>query len=476
MTVLGVLFLPAILICFFWRPLYLLPLLVVASVFEAGSIFNGSIGEFEFGVSPFYLTEIFIFLRLVVLLFKGTSILPQRESRARRIAIIMCIFWAWCFASAFILPHVFAGTLVAVPRAQEEEFAPVQWTLSNLAQAGYLTLNVGALLYAVHTIRTHRQTEQLMNAFYWALVVVVFIGIGQFLFDTIGADFPYEWFNNNPAYAQGIDQQLGAVHRVNSTFTEPSTAGSYLAAVTCGLMAGFFSGKRSLFYFLGLLGATLVLFLTTSSTGFVSLVGGLCLLMLYFRLHRRHKETRKHSGRGWLVLFSIAIAVGVVLWLVPDLPTVILAMTIEKGESYSLWFRLAEELHSLGVFLSTYGLGVGLGSSRSSGLLPTMLSSVGLVGTALFGYVLYRMIKWFLGSSAPIPLRIVFWSLVTLTIGEIVAVPDLNRPVMWTLLAMVFVHLNVHASQHPSLEVARETKPAPIRPQMRPSPGVIHAD
>src|SRR5271165_745531 len=139
MTVLGAFFVPAILLCFLRRPFYLLPLLVVASVFEAGSVFNGAIGDFEFGISPFYLTEIFIALRLALLVFKSARLLPHRGNPLRAIVILLFGFWLWSFFSAFVMPRLFAGTLVSVPRSGgDEDFAPLQWNLSNLAQAGYL--------------------------------------------------------------------------------------------------------------------------------------------------------------------------------------------------------------------------------------------------------------------------------------------------------------------------------------------------
>jgi len=474
MTFLGIVFIPLILICFVWRPFYLLPLLIVASVFEAGSLFGGALGDFEFGISPFYLAEIFIFLRLAILVFQSDRLLPSKNTSSRGIVVVLCAFWAWCFASAFVMPHLFAGTLVPAQRAERDEFAPVQWTLSNLAQAGYLTLNVGTIVYAVHVVRTLRQADAVMKALYWAVFIVVVIGFAQFVAVHTGLDFPYEAFNNNPAYAHGTSQELGAVVRTNLTFTEPSTAGSYLSAITCGLLAGFFAGKRSVLWILAILGCTTVLFFTTSSTGFASLAVGLCLLMLYLKFFRRHKPVGKSSPFHWIALLSIIGIVGFVLWVTPDLLDAVLAMTIEKGESYSFWFRLAEELHSFGVFLSTYGLGVGLGSTRSSGLLTTMLSSVGIIGTGLFVYLLYRITKWFLRSPATRSLQMAFWALLTLAISGILGVPDLNRPAFWALLVVVLSQLNVLAS-HPPLQFAQDSGLSRSRSPLQRPPSVVPA-
>ena len=479
MNVLGAFFIPVVLLLFLWRPFYLLPLLVIAAVFEAGSAFNGAIGDFEFGISPFYLTEICIVLRLLMLTFgptKLSNLLPRRENPMRATVCVLLAFWLWCFSSAFIMPHLFAGTPVSIPRGGgDEEFAPLRWNLSNLAQAGYLTLNVGTVVYALNVVRTHRQVEQLMKALYLGVFIVVAIGFAQFVAAQGGWDFPYETFNNNPGYAQGFDQDVGLVRRINSTFTEPSYAGSYLAAITCGLLASFLRGRRSIGWFLALLGVTVTLFFTTSTTGFAALAIGVSVLLVYFNPFREHEHGRKSSFLGWGVILGVFGVVGSVLLFTPDLLDAVLTTTVEKGESYSFWLRLANEIHSIELLPETYGLGVGLGSNRSSGLIPTILSSVGIIGAALFAALLYKIGKSFPGISARSSLQMGFWALLAMIISEVVAVPDLNRPSLWALLVLVLTQLNVELDQRPSMKPARLIPVSARRPPLQPSPGVASA-
>jgi hypothetical protein len=324
-------------------------------------------------------------------------------------------------------------------------------------------------------VRTQQQTEQLVKALYGAVFIVVVVGFAQFLAAEGGWDFPYETFSNNPVYAQGTDQEIYSFRRINSTFTEPSNAGSYLAAIACGLLASFLRGRRGVGWFLALLGVTVTLFLTTSTTGFATLAIGVCVLLVYFNPFRQHKDVGKSSTLGWVAILAVFGTVGSVLLLQPDLLEAALNATVEKGESHSFWFRLANELHSIEIFLQTYGVGVGLGSNRSSGLILTMLSSVGLVGTALFTVVLYKMSKSFPGISARSSLQMGFWALVTMIISEVVAVPDLNRPVLWALLLLVLAQLNVELNPRLSVKPARlNTVPARRRP-LQPSPGIAPA-
>ena len=477
MTLLGAFFIPLAIACFLLRPFYLLPLLVISSVFEAGSVLNGVIGDFEFGIQPFYLIEMFIVLRLVMLRLGPAKLLPRRESPMRIVVLLLFGFWAWSVFSAFVMPHLFAGTLVSVPRnGGDSEFSPLVWNLSNLVQAGYLTLNVGTVLYALHIVRTKLESEQLIKAIYWAAFIVVLIGFLQFAAERGGWDFPYETFNSNPGYAMGFQEDIGSVHRFNSTFVEPSFAGSYLAAITCGLLASFLAGSRGVGRMVGLFGLTAMLFLTTSTTGFAALALGVFVLLVYFNPFRGQKAARKSSSFGWVVILVGFTIAGCVLILTPELGEAILTSTVDKGESQSFWFRLANEFHSIQLLVETYGLGVGLGGNRSSGLIPTILSSVGIVGATLFTGMLFKITKLFPGRSARSSLQMGFWALTTMIISEIVAVPDINRPVLWALFTLVLSQLNVYLDQRASVKPAQLGRMLPRRRPPRRSPSLAAAN
>jgi hypothetical protein len=475
MTFLGVIFIVAGVACFLFRRSYLLPLVVIASVFEAGSIFNSNLSDFSFGVQPFYVIEIFVLLHLVLRTLGRKKLLPTKNVRVHGIVVALCVFWLWCFFSAFVMPRLFAGTLVSSPRDELHDFVPLQWTLSNLAQAGYLTLNIGTVIYALQVVRTREQADQLRRALYWAVFIVVIISFAQTFADQVGLEFPYELFNNNSGYSQGFNQAAGSMHRAASTFLEPSMAGSYLAAVTCGLLAGFFRDGRQMSRLLPIFAVLSALVLTLSTTGFVTIAIGMALLILYSRRSRRVEQPHKWSASKWILILSV---IGVTVYFVlssSDLMDAILAMTLEKMDSFSFWGRLAKEMQAIVVFVNTYGLGAGLGSNRSSGLLTTLLSSVGLVGTITFGYILYRITKLFPGVSAGRSLQVAYWSLLVITISEVVAVPDINRPVFWALFVIVMAQLNVHFDPRPSLEPVKRKVAAVRRPLMG-SSGVAPAN
>jgi hypothetical protein len=455
LTLLGAFFIPITLVCFLWRPDYLLPLLIVASVFEAGSVFNGTIGNFVFGVAPFYLVEICVALRLLLWVWHGGKLLPSPGTPARGIAVILVAFLAWSLASALIMPHLFAGLPVYAPRERVDvdilqgDLAPLRWSLSNLGQGIYLTLNVAAVLFAFHIVQTSPQVEKLAKALRWAVFIAVAAGLWQYVAQLTDWTYPYSVFNNNPnnpSDSQYFDQQIGGFIRIGSTFAEPMNSGSFLAAAASGLLASYLYWKRGARPLLALLAVVFVLLETTSTTGYIALTLMVCLLLAYFNpLAKRKVRSQPSFLKGWIVIALTGSCItGLALLVIPSLSQAVGAMTVEKSGGISFASRVVADIDAIALFRDTYGLGVGLGSSRHSSMIMTLLSTVGLVGLTLFATVIYRMIKMFPRRGTPISLQMSFWMLIGLLVGQSIGVPDINRPAMWALLMVVLSQLNFH--------------------------------
>jgi hypothetical protein len=460
MTNLGGFFIPITLACFLWKPLHLLPLLVIASVFEAASVFNGAMGGFVFGVSPFCLVEICIALRLLLHIWNGGRLLPLPGTAARGIAVILLAFLAWSFTSECIMPRLFAGMPVISPRDRVDvdlvfgNLWPLHWTLSNLGQGIYLALNTSAALFAFLVIQTNDQAEELAKALRWAVYIVVAVGLLQSIAPLAGFSYPYSVFNNNPNNLLGFDpleQQIDGLTRISSTFAEPMNSGSFLAGAASGLLASYLRGARGVLAMGGLLATVVVLVQTTSTTGYVSFMIMLCPLLIYFNpLARRQVSGWPSFFKGWTRVAAAALAVaGLGIVFVPRLSPALVQVTVDKAEGMSFLSRVAADQQSWALFEATYGLGVGLGSNRPSSLIMTLLSTVGVVGTALFALAIYRIIKLFPGRAAPSKLQMSFWSLMGLLVASM-GVPDINRPALWALLIVASAQLTLDWTPSPN--------------------------
>src|SRR5436190_19252428 len=168
MTLLGAVFIPIALFCLMSMPQFLLPLLVISSIFQAGSVFNGAVGSFAFGLPPFYFVASCIALRYLFLTISGWKQRKLESRRARKVRILLVAFCAWSVASALVMPRIFDGMPVYNPREGiDEQFllqTPLHWGLSNLAQALFLILDVVVVLYALRTVRSERQRTSLAKS------------------------------------------------------------------------------------------------------------------------------------------------------------------------------------------------------------------------------------------------------------------------------------------------------------------------
>lgn len=454
MTLLGAFFVPAALVCLLLWPRALLSLLVVASIFEAASVFSGSIGSFVFGVSPFCFVEICVALRLLWIVLDRGTIFPPKENPLRPIAVLLVVFLVWSAVSAFLMPHLFDGTPVIPPRDRQDvdiilfNFAPLHWAFSNFGAAAYLFLNVCSVLYSIHVIQTVEQAESLAKALRWAVGIVIAVGLMQQFAVTANWDFPYSVLSNGPNSDPGsLYQEFDGFVRINSTFPEPMNTGSFLAAAASGLLATYLYERRAR-YLLGIIGAIAVLLVSTSTTGYLATAVMFCVLLVYFRPSVTHNPfERKSSFGGWItVTVTMLFAAGISLVFMPSLSEAVLAMTVNKGQGTSLASRVIADQDTIRLLSSTYGLGVGLGSTRPSSLVAALLSTVGVVGTAISGVFLYKIVRSFPGRQAPKMLQMSFWCLIGLIVADAIAVPDVNRPTLWTLLLVVIAQLNVHGS------------------------------
>jgi len=456
MTLLGAIFIPITLACFFWKPHLLLPLLVVASVFEAGSVFNGAIGDFVFGIAPFYFVQLFVAARLFLCVWRRGTLLPAKDTPARTTAVLLLAFLAWSFASALIMPRLFAGMPVSLPRERGSgmdivlgDLPALRWSLSNLAQGVFLTLNIAAVLLAFQAVQTKSQVEHMGKALRWAVFIVVALGLLQQLAQWTGWSYPYAVLNNNPYNpldVHPLDHQIGSFMRISSTFAEPMNSGSFLAAAASGLFASYLRGRRGTGRLLALLAVVLVLFETASTTGYIALAVMLCLLLVHFNpFAKREFHVQPSFLRGWVVLALTSLSIaGAAVVAVPSLSRAVYAMTVEKSGDMSFVSRVLVDANAFALFANTYGLGVGLGSNRPSSLIATLLSTVGIIGTTLFLGTLYTMIRQFPGRWAPSVLQASFWSLMGMLVAQSIGIPDLNRPVLWALFIVAVAQLNAY--------------------------------
>lgn len=158
----------------------------------------------------------------------------QRADVALEITRPLLILTAWALVSAFLMPWLFAGIGVDTPRAGMDlpQTTPLQWRMSNAAQAGYALLNAIFVIYLVWYARTRGYFERVMVAFIASGLIAGSIGAYQYVAHNYGLPYPVDFFNSNPGWRQLVSQQLAGVWRLSATFNEPSVAGAFFIVWT----------------------------------------------------------------------------------------------------------------------------------------------------------------------------------------------------------------------------------------------------
>lgn len=402
---------------------WLFTAVIVLSVFEGAAINLAS-----FGLAPVILAQmVMAFVWICGVLHGGIPIYSQQHARS---LFWLLAFLLYCMLSALLLPNFFAGFPVYAARegidTQVGNETPLAFTISNIAQVIYLLLN--ATMVAAVLSTTSIQSAAIWRAFQFAGFFVLLFAVYEKISAISGLPFPEQLLHSNAFHYQGFDQTADGIKRISSTMSEPSLAGTVLAAYfafyavqcTFGGRFRFRSASMAIAYLCGTA-------LTTSSTGYLEVLLTFGLIALI---------SLKSLARFMVVAF-IGVIVVIGAW--TELYSVIDGVLLSKAESLSFAARLASDLHALYILIETYGFGVGLGSNRPSSFVTLLLSNVGLIGSFCFvAFLLTAVVPYFRNRRWLTPRQLgIVAALMVHGAGKVIASPDLNFWWFWVLITLV---------------------------------------
>jgi hypothetical protein len=444
-TGIGIAFLAASLYQFRKGSSHLFGLLIFSAIFQAATIFSSQ----SIGLQPYYLVALFFLVRCAV-----EVSLRKVEMRYFHGVTCLIAFLVLGVTSAILYPIIFSGT----PVISQSDFglgfteSPLQFSTSNLIQAGLLLVNVSVVLMAgLLPGNMSHASRWLMRAFYFLLLILII----QFACLVLHVPFPYDLINNNQHYAlANADVPEGGYTRPNGTFSEPSAAGCLMTGIALAFLARYVStgkwGLKTCLAFIGLL-------LIASSGSLVAAVLGIGLVLyrypiFHFPMYIRLKRLKRQSlllGLAGLVIAGLAI---------PGVRQNLLQSTVEKGGSFSLAVRAALDLSALQTASYTYGIGVGLGSDRPASLMVALLSTVGIAGLILFLLLIIQLLKNDLGDY-----KWLKWLLVGFVLAMSIGSPDLSFPLLWITFALVARAAQLHWTSHDPQERTKTDREISLR-------------
>jgi hypothetical protein len=311
---------------------------------------------------------------------------------------VLCALMLYGAISAVLFPRLFAGAtsvFVQSPGRKgiiEATLAPVS---GNITQTGYFVIGgVTAIALCVLLLRRDG-LEQVRRAF----LIWICLHVGMGLLDLFGK-------------LVGLGDLLAPIRTANySMLTEASEAGwsriagayseaSAFGGVSLSCLAFTFtywrrSGDRLAKW---LTAALLVLIaLSTSSTAYVGLM--LLAVPVALSLGRSALSGRLRAGElGMMGLIAAGVLVALAIALLREgffdpVIELIDATVVDKSSSVSGKERTYWNVKSLEAFVDTFGLGVGLGSSRASSWPVAVLSQLGVIGSVLMAMLLFVILR-----------------------------------------------------------------------------------
>ncbi len=319
--------------------------------------------------------------------------------QAIRATIWLGFFALYGALTAYVLPRIFAGTIAVTPLrpiAGDNLFVtyPLAFSAQNVTVSVYLLLTAFGALCSFVALRQPGAPRLWARA----VSVVALLHAGFGFASVVLAGTPLEAilkFFRNGFYAQ-LDQTVQGLVRMNGIAPEPSGYalygfGYFVLATELWLRDVDPRWTRAASIALGS-----ALLLSTSSTAYVGLagyamIGGLRLFIM---------PGGVRSGK--LLALGAMAGLGAVLALLlvlrhPEAWNAVASMAsrllFEKGESLSGQQRLMWAKQGLAAFWASGGLGIGVGSFRSSSLVTAIIGSVGVIGTTAFVAHLLAVVK-----------------------------------------------------------------------------------
>ena len=353
----------------------------------------GLFGSFAFGATAVAATTPAYAAMTALLLL---SIAADRKSwndigavfKEQPIAYLVCFLSIYAIGSAYFMPKLFANDVeVFVPHDGVLVKTPLGPVSGNFNQSAYILFNSLAFFAIAILLRQGRVTDLRRAYLVWAFINAS-LGLIDVLSKIAGLGDVLSPIRT-ASYVMLSGDVAGGFFRIVGGFPEAS---AYASAGSLPSLAFAFTdwqlnqSRSSLVVAIVL---TALLITSTSSTAY----GGLGLSVAFYGLavgvnFLRGRIFTHHVALLLFLWTALTILLALCLYdehLIDPLVDMLANATINKSTSFSAIERGTWNKLSLSNFVETYGVGVGLGSTRSSSWPISVLAQLGVVGAVIFG-------------------------------------------------------------------------------------------
>ena len=456
-TIYGYIFVPVLLVLMLIKPRYLVYILIVSLSLQVTSIFNVD-GVYSMQLYKFI--SILIAIRLIVYLLLSNFKLKIKKE-AKSILKFGGLFTLFVNVWSYIAPNVFAGYPVFPPylgldyNAAHGPF-PLEFSIYNIGISGYILLYFLVLVY----IASINWNKKDVNVAAYALGISIFIVFATNISQLISLfGFPditkYFYTATTRKFNYSLIGNFLPIPRIQATFFEPSMFAPFIV----GVYSYFLYNLLNKINVRNVIFTNMTLFfiiLSASTTAYLSAVVITFFVLINSNFMKLTKSKVILSKQRMANLFlaaifiSIPITIGIMTTIgFNKLIYILEEYLFKKTETLSYFSRTTADLHGIGLFFKTYGLGVGLGSNRPSSLLPYLLSQLGIIGTFLFVVFMFKIIFYCYKSLKDTKYFGLFFANISTIISMLIAYSDLTNPTLWQFIYLgILISLGVSKSNY----------------------------
>lgn len=323
----------------------------------------------------------------------------DRELRLELAALLIILLCIYATLITLIGPRLFSGDIMVfsldrnvggyrlrhdIPSA----LSPLMPTKGNISQLAYFLISCAVFVMVLSLCR--RKGPELIHK---ALIGAGIVNIVLAGLDVIGGDAILSMFQT-ASYAYLTDVQVMGRERLTAGFPEASSFGGFSVIIAGYFLRHYLSTRNNR---MGLLAAGNFALgaLSVSSTFIVSSVVVFAFLSLQFLRNIARGQGISSHSKQFVFLFMLMSFIVVLLMALSPLGAAFYNffdyLIFGKAQSLSGYERGQWAMRGLSIGMESYGLGTGLGSTRSSGVFSVWISNLGVFGTLIYLY-LYKVL------------------------------------------------------------------------------------
>jgi hypothetical protein len=378
-----------VIICSFWtRPGTVLLLLLASLPFDSLSLLPP---EIIGGMTLLPQMMFAIVLILKVVSPHAVTLSPKffNALKLRGLGYLI-LFLLVGLAATLIMPRLFLGQIVIFPMRLAKVVDLLGPGQANFTQSGYVALSVMTALAVTLMADEPGFTGSLLRALLAGGMVGVVTGLIDIAAASTGMASLLEPFRN-AAYSYLASDAVAGARRVVGLTPEAAAYGTICVqfAAAIGLLRNLYAeGQQRMYATITAVSLVVMALLSTSSTAY----GGLAVLSLVYGGNWiRRAAFSSPLGRNGLVgelLVGLGLAITLLFILVAHadilnpLLNLINEQIFNKPQTSSFYERSNWTSTAWNALASTWGLGIGFGSTRTSSWFAAIISNAGLIGAA----------------------------------------------------------------------------------------------